>query len=85
MNKPGKLLFNTLKAMEDYLETHYLNRVIQFTLYKSGGPQLITGKVDRIAYDMATKNPPVVIIILSDDTRYEIETDEFLSIVKLIN
>jgi len=81
----NKLQFRSVKEAEDFLESTYLNKVIQFEQYAAHSTKLIAGKVDRIALDIATKSPGVVIIILNDGMRYEIEKDMFFSMVKLLN
>lgn len=81
----NKIQFKSLKEVEDYLDKHYVNKVVQFNIYTPKGKKTIAGKVESMAYDMATKNPPVVIIILNEAMRYEIEKDEFFSTVKLLN
>lgn len=81
--------FKNVTEAEEYLEQKYVNKILQVRYYvkykENPGKRIYTGKLDRLAIDAATKNPPVVILIFNDGKRFEIDKDEFFDLVTKLN
>lgn len=81
--------FKNVAEAEEYLEQEYVNKILQVKYYvkykENPGERIYTGKLDRLAIDSATKNPPVIILIFNDGKRFEVDKDEFFDLVTKLN
>lgn len=79
------LRFKSWMEAEKHLEERYKNKVASLRYFTQGGYKTFTGKIDQISIDVATQNPPIIIVIFNTGQRFEVDKDNFFNAVKLFN
>jgi hypothetical protein len=74
---------NHLEA-EQHLEKLHVGKLLEVTQYNPLAIGTYYGICSSLAVDIATRKPPIIILIFNDGNRIEIEKDDFYDLVKIL-